>query len=239
MNSVKSNLKRLRIARGLTQDGLAEKLHVVRQTVSSWETGKTTPDVESLTSIAEALEVDIKELIYGPMAKDNFVLKRTKRVQRAVFIGVVAILLWGLGIFWADLLSAVGVSDTFYADFNMYSLQHLLHTLGGCIFPAMAYSLCGVVFILVIEAWREFTWLTIKIRCGAFVFGLSFMLFYLAIVVFALTGVWHIPLLFKIFYFIYPRKYLLFVSGILIGCRMDFVVEGRERREKYAYKKEL
>lgn len=60
------NLKRLRQQAGLTQDALAERLHVTRQAVSSWETGKTAPDVETLTALAEALEVDVRALIYGP-----------------------------------------------------------------------------------------------------------------------------------------------------------------------------
>ena len=60
------NLKRLRQRAGLTQDALAERLHVTRQAVSSWETGKTAPDVETLMALAEALEVDVRALIYGP-----------------------------------------------------------------------------------------------------------------------------------------------------------------------------
>ena len=66
MNAVGKNLKRLRQREKLTQDALAEQLHVTRQAVSSWETGKTQPDVETLTALAEVLHTDIRELIYGP-----------------------------------------------------------------------------------------------------------------------------------------------------------------------------
>ena len=66
MNAVGKNLKRLRQRENLTQDALAEQLHVTRQAVSSWETGKTQPDIETLTALAEALHADIRELIYGP-----------------------------------------------------------------------------------------------------------------------------------------------------------------------------
>ena len=45
---------------------LAEKLFVTRQTVSNYETGKSRPDVEMLTRIAEVLETDVSTLIYGP-----------------------------------------------------------------------------------------------------------------------------------------------------------------------------
>ena len=52
-------------ARGLTQDALAGMLHVTRQTVSSWEIGRTEPDLDTLLALAEALHCDATELIYG------------------------------------------------------------------------------------------------------------------------------------------------------------------------------
>ena len=67
MNAVGRNLKRLRQRAGLTQDALAERLHVTRQAVSSWETGKNQPDIETLTALAESLNADVRELIYGPV----------------------------------------------------------------------------------------------------------------------------------------------------------------------------
>lgn len=67
MNAVGRNLKRLRQRAGLTQDALAERLHVTRQAVSSWETGKNQPDIETLTALAAALDADVRELIYGPV----------------------------------------------------------------------------------------------------------------------------------------------------------------------------
>lgn len=65
MNSFPNHLKRLRKSRGMTQDLLAQQLHVTRQTVSGWETGRCQPDIETLTALAGALEADIAELIYG------------------------------------------------------------------------------------------------------------------------------------------------------------------------------
>ena len=65
------NCKRLRQQAGLTQDTLAERLHVTRQAVSAWETGKNQPDGETLAAIAEALGADIRELIYGPGAVEE------------------------------------------------------------------------------------------------------------------------------------------------------------------------
>ena len=66
MNAVAENLKTLRTAAGLTQEELAARLSVTRQAVSSWETGRSEPDIDTLLAIAEALDTDVSALIYGP-----------------------------------------------------------------------------------------------------------------------------------------------------------------------------
>ncbi len=58
----KTSIAEFREKSGLTQSELAEKLNVTRQTVSSWETGRTEPDIESLTRIAEIFDTDMNEL---------------------------------------------------------------------------------------------------------------------------------------------------------------------------------
>ncbi len=49
----------------MTQEQLAERLNVTRQTLSSWETGRTQPDIDTLHSLSLVLEVSVEELIYG------------------------------------------------------------------------------------------------------------------------------------------------------------------------------
>ena len=65
MNAFDKNLRRLRIRRNLKQEDLAELVHVTRQTVSGWETGRRQPDLQMLQKLAEALDADVHELIYG------------------------------------------------------------------------------------------------------------------------------------------------------------------------------
>ncbi len=60
---LKDNLQRLRKSRGLTQQELAEKLNVVRQTVSKWEKGLSVPDSELLVEIANYFEVPVSTLL--------------------------------------------------------------------------------------------------------------------------------------------------------------------------------
>lgn len=56
------NIKAIRKQRGLSQEELAIRLHVVRQTVSKWEKGLSVPDSDMLVKIAEVLEASIGDL---------------------------------------------------------------------------------------------------------------------------------------------------------------------------------
>ena len=57
------NIKSFRKTKGLSQEELAVKLRVVRQTVSKWEQGLSVPDSEMLVSISEALETPVSTLL--------------------------------------------------------------------------------------------------------------------------------------------------------------------------------
>ena len=57
------NLRLKRKERGLSQEELASRLHVVRQTISKWEKGMSVPDSEQLIKIAVILETTVSELL--------------------------------------------------------------------------------------------------------------------------------------------------------------------------------
>ena len=63
--NVVSFLKTLRREKNLTQEQLAEQLHVSGRTVSRWETGSNMPDISLLVALAEFYEVSIPEIIDG------------------------------------------------------------------------------------------------------------------------------------------------------------------------------
>ena len=63
MSDFSSNLRRLRKRAGLSQDALAEKLSVSRQTVSKWESGETVPDVLKCKELADIYDISMDELL--------------------------------------------------------------------------------------------------------------------------------------------------------------------------------
>lgn len=78
MNKVKTMIKLFRTEKGMNQEQLAEWLHVTRQAVSNWETGKTQPDIETLTQLAECFGVSVEQLIYGKeYSKETGEIKKT------------------------------------------------------------------------------------------------------------------------------------------------------------------
>lgn len=57
------NIKAIRKSKGLSQEELAVKLNVVRQTISKWEQGLSVPDSDMLISLSEALETPVSTLL--------------------------------------------------------------------------------------------------------------------------------------------------------------------------------
>lgn len=63
MNRFSQNLRRARKAAGLTQQQLADWLHVTRQSISSWELGRTEPDFETAGRLAEIFGTSVSSLL--------------------------------------------------------------------------------------------------------------------------------------------------------------------------------
>lgn len=72
-----SQIKKYRNELSLSQDALAEKVYVSRQTISNWENGKSYPDVNSLVLLSEVFQTSIDHLIKG----DVEVMKKQVRSE--------------------------------------------------------------------------------------------------------------------------------------------------------------
>lgn len=64
------NIKNLRLKKGLSQEELATKIYVVRQTISKWENGLSVPDSEMIISLANVLDTTVIELL-GETIEEN------------------------------------------------------------------------------------------------------------------------------------------------------------------------
>lgn len=89
--NINNNLKKLRTEAGLTQEQVAEKLNVTRQALSSYESGRTRPDIDTLVRLA-VNDTDVNSIIYGP--EDSTVTEGLKKAAR--FLAVLLIVLTAL-----------------------------------------------------------------------------------------------------------------------------------------------
>lgn len=76
------NLKTLRKQKGFSQEELAARLHVVRQTVSKWEKGLSVPDADALIRLAEVLEVSVSELLGAKIESENAAADVAEQLSR-------------------------------------------------------------------------------------------------------------------------------------------------------------
>ena len=65
MHKIGENIKVLRLSRGWTQQQLAEQLHVTRQAVSHYESGRTQPDIDTCRRLSEIFQVELDVVLDG------------------------------------------------------------------------------------------------------------------------------------------------------------------------------
>ena len=122
------NLKKIRKDKGYTQEILAEKLNVVRQTVSRWEKGLSLPDVDMLSKIANVLETDVNILLDGQitttdqseivkqLAKINEQLtiknKHKKKIMKTIAIILLIIVIFGILLVILNIGTFISISNS-------------------------------------------------------------------------------------------------------------------------------
>lgn len=72
------NLLALRKEKNLSQEELGSDLFVTRQSISKWESGEVTPDLNKIQMIADYFNIPVEELLFG---QDIYNLKSTKNVE--------------------------------------------------------------------------------------------------------------------------------------------------------------
>ena len=95
-----SQIKSLRVARGLTQEQLAKTLYVSRQTILNWEQDRTTPDAQSLLLLSALFGVTVDTLMKGDVqAMDDILNVRSGLSRKTLAVGV------GIGLVGSALLA--------------------------------------------------------------------------------------------------------------------------------------
>lgn len=129
-------IREQRAVLGLTQQQLAEQLHVTNKAVSRWETGNAYPDIALLDDLAAALSISVEELCRGermvlPSVDTNALLsdmiceaRQQKKDRAAKWLRILC-----LSIFTVILLAFLFFTGAFYFIQNEVNLDEALFTL--------------------------------------------------------------------------------------------------------------
>ena len=199
MNIVAKNIKILRKSANLSQQELAERIIVTRQTISNWERGVSMPDVEILVRVAVALEVKPADLIYGQQPATTFMKTRPARIRRAAVLGMLWLMALGLMVFLLPELYRNKL------DMNLYP-----YWIGYCtIWPAV-YGLGVALYFYILAVWNDFR---IKSRClhiSLLTVGFSMILLYPILLLCTSWTAFHV--------WIWENPFIFVIPGVLLFC---------------------
>ncbi len=108
MKTIGKNLKRHRESVGLSQETVAKKLHVTRQTISSWETDRTLPDANNLKQLSELYNTKLDHIIKnqttpkGLLTNPNYKSSKDEGIALLILSGI-SFLLAPLGLIIAPI----------------------------------------------------------------------------------------------------------------------------------------
>jgi transcriptional regulator with XRE-family HTH domain len=144
MNAVAENLKAIRSKAGYTQDELAAELHVTRQTISSYETGRSEPDIETLTKLSSLLDVEVSELI-GGSKKPVYQTMQKKYVIWSVVLAIVVL---------AGIVSGLRLYPVLYAYAKRYYTLLRVQIFLTSVVP-VSFAAAGALVPCVLSLWRD------------------------------------------------------------------------------------
>ena len=97
--TIHENLRQLRLQRGLTQEQVAGQLNVTRQALSSYESGRTRPDIDTLMKLAAIYEIDLESILYGTDGRLAWSNRARKTAKVLLFLLPALATLYS-GIYW-------------------------------------------------------------------------------------------------------------------------------------------
>ena len=112
---IEDKLLKLRKEKGLSQEEVADRLNVSRQTISKWETGQSTPDFDKIIPICELYEISSDELLTGKKKEEIIKEEKEHEHMKAKGIGlslgiyVLSIVLFVLLLVFSDFVFAFGI----------------------------------------------------------------------------------------------------------------------------------
>lgn len=151
MRDIGKNIRALREKKGMTQEALAEALFVTRQTVSNYENGRSRPDLDMLVKIADVLDADVNQVLYGLPADQD-------RRRVVIRLGIGCLILLAIHLFFVFASPAMNQLIKHYAGFLPMVLSALLLPARWVVLGWCALQVAGLT--RVVKPLAERTWVT-------------------------------------------------------------------------------
>ena len=160
----------LRTARGMSQDDLAEKLEVSRQSVSKWETAQSTPDLDKIIKLADLFGVSVDQLVRDgerpqppePSPPQTVYVERRQELSPLQKLGVVmeasGVALAVTGLMGAPLLIWAAAALVILGLPLLLSRKHPL-LIDGWLILAVSWYLCPLMGMCPSKLWSGVEWI--------------------------------------------------------------------------------
>lgn len=209
----------------MTQEELSEKMYVTRQTISNWENGKSQPDIETLSMLAEVFGVEVTELIYG--RKSPYPRFQKKYIITAIIslCGIIVVIILERTLY-PHLVEQLRMYFT--GSFELAAYDFSVKPIG--------FLALGVFVLSVLSFWVD-TRLEKRVRIvllivGIVLFLLSFWMLVETILIYTAPQVFPGVILFSpVYSSIYLRMIFLLAMPLLSGCALFLGMNKRPRKQ--------
>lgn len=122
-------LKKARLDKNLTQEEVAEKIFVSRQSISNWENNKTYPDIGNVIALSDLYQISLDELLKG---SDNFMehleestnlVKSNKKLMTLIVVALIVMIV--MAIFTKFLPEKVFLVGGIILQYNIYQMTQI------------------------------------------------------------------------------------------------------------------
>lgn len=139
---MKERLQTLRKKSGLSQEKLAETLHVTRQAVSKWETGQSSPDLDNIVAMCELYQVSADYILLGrePETEKTVLSEKSRLPVFCILTGAGFVLICLLPLF-AKLYQ--GYEFDRWSRANTYAVRYIIE------FPILGIFLIAIGFLCI------------------------------------------------------------------------------------------
>ncbi len=157
--NIGERIQKLRKENGYSQEQLAERLNLSRQTISKWELNQSSPDLDILVRLSELFEVSTDYLIKGTTEDQEVFNEKKKRDMgnkwvKNLMIGCVFLIIGSLGSGIVLLVASNNLVNAWWTPPGRLMTTVQAMSLMPFLFISFCFFVCGIV-ILIIEYFRK------------------------------------------------------------------------------------